>query len=120
MASASPCVANIGPRERRRRLTGGFVLGAVTLALIGYFVYADVPRLWRLFVVFPAGAAALGFFQAHAQTCVALAAHGLKNMDAGNEPVADAFQLSRIRTQSRQVYVRSLVAAVLVTALTLF
>ncbi len=113
------CIPNIGPRERRRRVIGGLVMLGVTLAMSGYLLASDAPRWWRAFVVFPAAGAALGLFQAQARTCVALAARGLRNMDRGDEPMADSRELERVRVQARGVYMKALAAAILAAAIML-
>ena len=108
--SAAVC-PNIGPRERRRRLIGGVVFLLVTVAVAAALIVFDAPRPWRLLVFLPAWAAAIGFYQASARTCVALAARGLKNMDAGDEAVTDAGELEQMRAQSRAVHIRAAVTA---------
>ena len=115
----SGCVPNIGPRERRRRVQGGIIMLGATVALAGVLLGSGAPRVWRTLILLPAAGAFLGFFQANAQTCVALAARGTKNMDLGDEPVADSEMLARMREQSRKVYRKTLLAAVIVTAIAL-
>ena len=109
--------ANIGPRERQRRLVGGFFFLAIAICVAGSLILFDAPRPWRLLVFLPAWAAAIGFFQVRAKTCVALAARGLKNMDAGDEPITDPHELDQVRVQSRGVHIRSVLTAVVVAAL---
>ncbi len=60
--------ANIGPHERRKRLTFGVVLLGASLALAVMLIHADVARGWRMLLVIPLWAAALGFFQARERT----------------------------------------------------
>jgi len=57
------CIANIGPRERRRRLTSGIVILALGVGIGAVLVISHVPPLWRLllFLLFYSGAA--GVFQ---------------------------------------------------------
>jgi hypothetical protein len=117
VTSHSICIPNIGPRERRRRLVGGFVFLLITACVGGGLILFNAPRPWRLLVFLPAWASALGFFQASAKTCVALAARGLKNMDAGDEPITDPTELKRVRAQSRAVHVRAALTAAVVAAL---
>jgi hypothetical protein len=100
-------------------MIGGMVMVAVTILAVVVLVAADVPRWWRVLVAFPALGAALGIFQARAQTCVALAARGLENMDDGDAVVGDDRRLSQMRVQSRQVYAQSVTAAAIVTVLAL-
>ena len=60
--------ANIGPHERRKRLTFGVVLLGASLMAAAMLIHADVARGWRLLLVLPLWAAALGFFQAREGT----------------------------------------------------
>jgi hypothetical protein len=115
----SEICANIGPRERRRRLVGGFVFLLVTACVAGCLILFDVPRPWRLLVFLPAWGTAIGFFQVSAKTCVALAARGLKNMDTGDEAITDPRELSQVRAQSRGVHIRSILTGVIAAALLL-
>ena len=111
------CIPNIGPRERQRRMVGGVIFLVVAACTAGCLLWFGVPRLWRVVVFVPVWAAAVGFFQVHAKTCVALAARGLRNMDAGDEAIADPRELDQVRMQSRRVHVKALLGAALVTAL---
>jgi hypothetical protein len=60
--------ANIGPQERRKRLTFGVVLLGASLVAGAMLIHADVARGWRILLVLPLWAAALGFFQARERT----------------------------------------------------
>ena len=51
------------------------------------------------------------------KTCVALAARGLRNMDAGDEKIVDAIELDHVRAQSRKVHVQSAVLALVLTTI---
>jgi len=112
---------NIGPRQRQRRLIAGVLFLLVAAGAAAALILSGAPRPWRLLVFLPAWVAALGFYQVSAHTCVALAARGLKNMDAGDEVVTDAGELARMRTQARAVHIRAaltaLAAAVLIVIL---
>ena len=109
--------ANIGPRERQRRLVGGFFFLAIAICVGGCLILFNAPRPWRLLVFLPTWAAAIGFFQVRAKTCVALAARGLKNMDAGDEEITNPRELDQVRAQSRGVHIRSVAFAAVVAAL---
>jgi hypothetical protein len=57
------CIPNISPRERLKRLTGGLVTLAISLAVLGALIGLGANRWWRL-ALFPLFAgAAVGFFQ---------------------------------------------------------
>src|SRR5215213_1723606 len=116
---ATACVANIGPRGRQQRLRTGkkwLAIGgvaAVALALAG------LPRWLRLGLFGPFALGAFGIFQAYEQTCVALAARGARNMDAGQEQIDDLAATRQINRQARKVFAESLLGAALLTALAL-
>jgi uncharacterized membrane protein len=108
------CVANIGPRERRKRIIGGVVMLAVAVALV-----VTVSGPWRPIIFVPLCLAGVGFFQAQQQTCIALVALGAMNMDTGTQPVTDPAALAQMRAQARTVLVRSVLSAAVLTALVL-
>ncbi len=57
------CIANIGPRERRRRLMSGIVILALGVGIAAILVVTHISPLWRLplFLLFYGGAS--GVFQ---------------------------------------------------------
>lgn len=57
------CIANISPRERRRRLIGGVLQFAVALAVLAILTATGADRFWRLLLFLPFWGAATGFFQ---------------------------------------------------------
>jgi hypothetical protein len=116
MEAREVCIPNIGPRERRRRLIGGagmLALGAIAAALLLGF---DAQRAWRIVVLLPVWGGALGLLQFGERTCVALAAHGMQNMDGGDEAIDDPLVLAQVRRQARKVHIRAALLAVVVTA----
>jgi hypothetical protein len=113
----SVCTPNIGPRERHKRLVAGIVMFAVTFCIAGGLILAGFPRIWRALTILPAWIGALGLFQVRENTCVALAARGLRNMDTGEEAIADAIELHHVRAQSRRVHIQ---AALLALAIAIF
>jgi hypothetical protein len=117
MESPNACIPNIGPRERRKRVTGGIVMLLIALALAAFLLHTGVTRAWRALVFIPLWMSATGFFQARYQTCVALTARGTQNMDAGEQPVSDPSTLVRMRAQAMTVHVQSVVTAALIAAL---
>jgi hypothetical protein len=64
----STCIANIGPRERRKRMTFGLLLFVVSAGIATVLVATDIPRWWRLALFLPLWAAAAGWFQAREKT----------------------------------------------------
>jgi tetrahydromethanopterin S-methyltransferase subunit F len=61
-------LANIGPAGRNQRLSFGIILfGAVGLAA-AVLILGHYPRAWRLLLLLPLWAAALGVFQARRRT----------------------------------------------------
>ena len=110
---------NIGPREQfKRRLLGRVALiasVALTFVLIGY----GAPRLVRLVIFFPLWMAALGYFQAREKTCIALAARGTCNMDAGEQKIEDPVRKAKLREKARKIHLRALGMAVALTLLIL-
>ena len=107
---------NIGPRERQKRLNVGVIMAAITICVAAGLILAGLPRLWRLLTILPAWVAGLGLFQARENTCVGLAARGLRNMDFGDERITDAIELHRVREQSRSVHVQAALLALAIAA----
>jgi fatty acid desaturase len=60
--------ANIGARERRKRLAIGIAAFGASLALAAGLFATDQPRWWRLVLFVPLWGAALGVFQARDKT----------------------------------------------------
>jgi len=61
-------IANIGPAERRKRLNFGLILLAGTVLAAVALIAGHYPRGWRLLLMIPLWAAALGVFQARERT----------------------------------------------------
>jgi hypothetical protein len=62
------CIPNIGPRERRRRLTVGIAMFVIVVLVAAGLVLADAPRASRLLVLFPAWIGSIGVFQVKEKT----------------------------------------------------
>ena len=90
--SYTPGVCNIGPAERRQRITIGWVGAAVTVLTVIAFVVFQTPDPWRVLVAIPAVTAANGFLQYAMHFCVNFAMRGLYNLGAmgAHENVVDA------------------------------
>jgi hypothetical protein len=65
---SSVCIANIGPRERHKRLIFGIAALAVSIVISFLFVFYGVRPVFRLPLFVPLYAGALGFFQARDRT----------------------------------------------------
>ncbi|MFL6253391.1 MAG: OapA N-terminal domain-containing protein [Pyrinomonadaceae bacterium] len=107
--------ANIGPRERRKRRLLGIVSLTVAVGVAFVLVSFGAPRWSRLVVFFPLWMAGLGLLQARDKTCIALAARGVCNMDAGEEPVVDGALASRLRKKAAAIHKRALMVAAAIT-----
>ena len=66
--TSTVCFINIGPRERRKRLAFGISLLALALTLATWTIVVDMSRPWRLALLLPFWAGALGVFQAREKT----------------------------------------------------
>ena len=113
------CVANIGPRGRRQRLRNGMIWLAIGTGAAGALALVGLPRWLRLGLFGPFALGAFGVFQAYEQTCVALAARGVRDLDSGQEQIAEAAVARQINRQARKVFAEALLGAALLTALAL-
>jgi hypothetical protein len=110
---------NIGPREVRKRRLMGIVALAAGGGLAFLSVALQTPRLLRLIVFFPIWIAGLGLFQAREKTCIALAARGTCNMDAGEEKLDDERLVNQLHSKARAINRRAIITAVVVTLVAL-
>lgn len=112
-------IVNIGPGEVRKRRLMGIVALVAGVGLTFLSVVFNSPRWSRILVFFPIWIAGLGLFQAREKTCIALAAKGSCNMDAGEEKVGDERQVELLRAKARRINLRAIVVAVVVTMVAL-
>jgi hypothetical protein len=110
---------NIGPRERRKRRLMGFVALTVGVGVAFVLVIMQAPRWSRAVVFFPIWIAGLGLIQSREKTCIALAATGKRNMDAGEESLDDEELIEQLRGKARRINLRALVTAGAITLLAL-
>jgi hypothetical protein len=68
MASSPVRVANIGPKERHKRLVSGLVLLAASVIIAAAMMAGSISRGWRVLLFLPLWGAALGVFQASDST----------------------------------------------------
>lgn len=119
MTEPTTCVANIGPLGRRQRMRTGIKWLLIGTGAAAALALAGLPRWLRLGLFGPFAFGAFGVFQAREQTCVALAASGVRNMDSGRERVDDPAITRQINRQARKVFAESFLGAALLTALAL-
>jgi hypothetical protein len=110
---------NIGPREQRKRRLLGLVALTVGVGAAFVLVVFEAPRWSRAVVFFPVWLAGLGLLQAREKTCIALAARGVCNMDAGEEGVEDEALAAQLRDKARRIHRRAFVTAAAITILSL-
>lgn len=115
----STVAVNIGPREQRKRRLLGLVALTVGVAAAFVMVVYGAPRWSRAVIFFPIWIAGLGLMQAREKTCIALAARGTCNMDAGEESMSDAKLIGQLRDKARQINRRATITAIAITALAL-
>src|SRR5215212_5911310 len=112
-------VANIGPRERRKRRLMGMVALWAGVGAAFLMVAYDAPRLFRLVIFFPIWMAGLGLLQSRERTCIALAARGVCNMDEGEEKINDEGRVEELRDKAHWINRRALLTAAAITLLAL-
>jgi hypothetical protein len=110
---------NIGPREQFKRRILGRVSLIASAALLFALIVGDAPRPLRLVIFLPLWMAALGYFQAQEKTCIALAARGACDMDAGEKKIEDKNLAARLRLKARRIHLRAFVMAAGITLLIL-
>jgi hypothetical protein len=110
---------NIGPRERRKRRLMGVVALTVGVGLAFMLLVMQAPRWSRAIIFFPIWIAGLGLIQSREKTCIALAATGKRNMDAGEESLEDENLIAELRAKARRINRRALVTAGAITLLAL-
>jgi hypothetical protein len=110
---------NIGPREQRKRRLLGIVALVIGVSLAFTLIVYAAPRWSRLIIFLPIWVAGLGLMQAREKTCIALAARGTCNMDAGEASLTDENLIERLRHKSRQINRRALITSLTITLVTL-
>jgi hypothetical protein len=75
-----PGVCNIGPAERAKRRQSGYVGLLAAVILLVTLVAIGAARGWRLFLIIPLFAAALGFLQDWFHFCIGFGLKGLYNV----------------------------------------
>ncbi len=117
--AGAACVANIGARERRQRLTFGVLASAVALAGLAAEIALGAGRWWRAPLGLLAYGGATGWYQWRDQTCVALAARDARSFGGTVEPIRDPAELARVHLQARGVRRKAAIAALAFTVVAL-
>jgi hypothetical protein len=112
-------VENIGARARRHHLIRGTGALAIGLLLDAALISAGLESRWFAALFVPFWLGARGLLQAQAATSVTLVARGARNMGTGETPVTDAQEALRFRAQARQIELESMLAATILTGLSL-
>ena len=68
ITEGTACRANIGPKERRKRMTFGVVAFVASLLVLAALVATGQSRWLRVLLVLPFTMAGLGYFQARDKT----------------------------------------------------
>jgi len=113
------CPINIGPKQRRRRIILGILMFLGSAALAIFLLGSEFPHAWRFFLFFPFYLSMLGFLQAKAKTCVALAFQGTRNLDHGSEKVSET-EAGTLRLQGRKVLIKAAFFSAVLTAICYF
>lgn len=82
---AATCTPNINARGRKLRTRMAWIATAVAATLLAFFTVRGAGLGLRLIDVLPAMVAAAGFLQVRRNTCVAHAATGMREGNAGLE-----------------------------------
>lgn len=68
ITEGTACLANIGPKERRKRMTFGVIAFGASLLMLAALVATGQSRWLRVLLVLPFTMAGLGYFQARDKT----------------------------------------------------
>ena len=117
--SYTPGVCNIGPAERRQRLSVGWIGVALTALTLFAFVTFSVPGPWRVLIFIPAALAANGFLQYALHFCVNFAMRGLYNLGSvgSQENIVDAEMRKADQRKGLQIIGLSVLIGAAVVAL---
>jgi hypothetical protein len=114
----SNACTNIGPIGIRRRMMGGVVWLIVSIAIGAMLFAMHASHFTRVWLVLPLFLSAIGFFQAQARTCVALARMDRLDADAGGPVTPD--ERPTLRRQANMVLIRSGLVAIAITVVLYF
>jgi uncharacterized integral membrane protein len=115
-----PGVCNIGPAERAKRRQTGYVALLASIILMVTLVAIGAPRGWRLLLILPLSAAAVGFLQDRLHFCIGFGFKGLYNVinSAGTtDSVSQAEYRAKDRKKAMSIVWLSLVSGIVIAVL---
>lgn len=114
-SSALVC-ANIGPKERQKRLVFG-VLGLASAVVLSIYLLASGAPWWTGIVTLPFFLGGwTGLFQWQHRVCIANVRRNVRNMDDGYEPVSDDRLRQALEVEAAKIQAKALGAGLLSTA----
>jgi len=96
-----PGVCNIGPAERAKRRQTGYVALLASIILMVTLVAIGAPRGWRLLLILPLSAAAVGFLQDRLHFCIGFGFKGLYNV-LNSAGTTDSVSQAEYRAKDRK------------------
>ncbi len=96
-----PGVCNIGPAERAKRRQSGLIALLASVILMVTLTAIGAPRGWRLLLILPLSAAAIGFLQDWFHFCVGFGIKGLYNV-INSAGTTDSISQAEYRAQDRK------------------
>ena len=111
--------ANIGSDGVRIRTLIGVLLALFSLFLALMLVATGVSR-WTRFLLFPPlWGTFISFFQAHAHTCVFLAARGKRDMGYQRENIEDPEEMAQVQRRAATIQLQAFAFTVVLTLLSM-
>lgn len=99
MKNNSRCTSNIGEKEKRKRLTLGWMM--LVVSIISFFTLRNTSGRPLLFI--PVFFSCLGFIQVKQKMCVFYGLRGTQNMDAGEKKITDPSLAGVLRKTSMRI-----------------
>ena len=106
---------NIGTREGKKRFVTGVAILVVTVLVFLWLRSGSYGKNASLALLPLFFGWLLCFFQVRRNLCVVLAAKGVRNMDQGEQPIANAEEIKSLRRESAKVIFFSLLIAAAAT-----
>jgi len=110
---------NISPAERRKRLRFGLISFVIGIAILAVLIAIGANVLWRLPLILFFWGGAVGYFQWHDKTCVALARTNSRKIGEQMEKIEDPAELAAVKEQARRVQLKGFIAGIIITLIAL-